>query len=115
MTGLDPSAGMLEVMAANAPEVSGVLGSGAEMPFDDHSFDLTLTVAALHHVPPGGGDGPPAAGNPDSAYAERVRAVSVEQHQLTAIDHDLGARVGSELRAQAGEAVSIPLIDRSAL
>jgi SAM-dependent methyltransferase len=50
MTGIDPSQGMLEVMAESEPRVKGVRGDGAELPFDDESFDLTLTVAALHHI-----------------------------------------------------------------
>ncbi len=50
MTGIDPSQGMLDVMAESEPQVSGVRGDGAELPFDDQSFDLTLTVAALHHI-----------------------------------------------------------------
>lgn len=50
MTGIDPSAGMLDVMAAEHPEVEAVRGSGDELPFDGASFDLVLTVAALHHI-----------------------------------------------------------------
>jgi len=50
MTGLDPSQGMLDVMAADHPEVDAVRGSGDELPFPDASFDLVLTVAALHHI-----------------------------------------------------------------
>jgi SAM-dependent methyltransferase len=50
MSGLDPSAGMLEVMAAEHPEVEAVRGSGDAIPFADDSFDLVVTVAALHHI-----------------------------------------------------------------
>lgn len=50
MTGLDPSAGMLAVMAAEHPEVEAVRGSGDALPFADDSFDLVVTVAALHHI-----------------------------------------------------------------
>jgi ubiquinone/menaquinone biosynthesis C-methylase UbiE len=50
MTGIDPSQGMLEVLARRAPEVEAVRGSGAELPFDDDSFDLVLSVATLHHI-----------------------------------------------------------------
>ncbi len=50
MTGIDPSAGMLDVMAAEHPEVDAVRGSGDELPFDACSFDLVITVAALHHI-----------------------------------------------------------------
>jgi SAM-dependent methyltransferase len=50
VTGLDPSQGMLDVMAESQPQVEGVRGDGAALPFEDGSFDLTLTVAALHHI-----------------------------------------------------------------
>ncbi|MGK2950168.1 MAG: class I SAM-dependent methyltransferase [Acidimicrobiales bacterium] len=50
VAGLDASAGMLEVMGRAAPGVGRVRGHGGRLPFDDGTFDLTLTVAALHHV-----------------------------------------------------------------
>jgi ubiquinone/menaquinone biosynthesis C-methylase UbiE len=50
MTGLDPSAGMLEVMRSRHPEVRAVQGAAMQLPFADATFDLVLTVAALHHI-----------------------------------------------------------------
>ncbi len=50
VTGLDPSQGMLDVMAATEPTVSGVRGDGAGLAFDDGEFDVVVTVAALHHI-----------------------------------------------------------------
>jgi SAM-dependent methyltransferase len=50
VAGVDPSDGMLEIMRARSPEVSAVRASGAELPFGDGSFDLVLTVAAMHHI-----------------------------------------------------------------
>jgi SAM-dependent methyltransferase len=50
MTGIDPSQGMLDVLAREAPDVEGVRASGEDLPFGDDSFDLAVTVAALHHV-----------------------------------------------------------------
>lgn len=50
MVGVDPSAGMLEVMRARAPEVEAINASGTELPFADDSFDLAITVAVLHHI-----------------------------------------------------------------
>ena len=50
VTGLDPSAGMLDVMRARHPEVRAVQGSGTELPFEDGSFDLVMSVAVMHHV-----------------------------------------------------------------
>lgn len=50
MTGIDPSQGMLDVLAERAPDVAGVRGSGTDLPFEDDSFDLVLSVATLHHI-----------------------------------------------------------------
>lgn len=50
MTGVDPSAGMLEIVRAHAPEVEALQGSGTALPFDADAFDLVLTVATLHHI-----------------------------------------------------------------
>lgn len=50
MTGVDPSQGMLDVLASRAPGVTPVLGSGTDLPFEDDRFDLSLTVATLHHI-----------------------------------------------------------------
>lgn len=50
VVGVDPSAGMLEVMRARRPDLEGVQASGEELPFEADAFDLVLTVAALHHV-----------------------------------------------------------------
>lgn len=48
--GVDPSKGMLDVMASDAKAAHAVRGSGGRLPFGDATFDLVLTVAALHHV-----------------------------------------------------------------
>jgi SAM-dependent methyltransferase len=50
VVGVDPSEGMLEVMRAQRPEVEAVQASGTALPLPSDSFDLVLTVAALHHV-----------------------------------------------------------------
>jgi SAM-dependent methyltransferase len=50
MTGADPSEGMLAILRERAPEVEAVRASGTDLPFDDGSFDLVLTVAVLHHI-----------------------------------------------------------------
>jgi len=50
VTGIDPSAGMLEVLRSRAPGVAAVEGSGAALPFDDGEFDLVLSVATFHHI-----------------------------------------------------------------
>jgi SAM-dependent methyltransferase len=50
VVGVDPSTRMLDVLRDRAPAVEAVQASGGELPFDDGSFDLALTVATLHHV-----------------------------------------------------------------
>ena len=50
MTGADPSAGMLAVLRRRSPHVQAVEAPGSALPFADESFDLVLTVAALHHI-----------------------------------------------------------------
>jgi SAM-dependent methyltransferase len=50
VVGLDPSEGMLDVMRERAPQVEAVHGSGTEMPFEDGEFDLSLSVATMHHI-----------------------------------------------------------------
>lgn len=50
MSGLDPSEGMLEVLAQRAPDVGAVRASATEIPFEEATFALVLTVATLHHV-----------------------------------------------------------------
>jgi SAM-dependent methyltransferase len=50
MTGIDPSVGMLDVLRERTQAVTAVEASGTDLPFEDGSFDLVLTVAVLHHV-----------------------------------------------------------------
>lgn len=50
VVGVDPSEGMLEVMRARSPEIRAVTASGTSLPFDEDSFDVVLTVAAMHHI-----------------------------------------------------------------
>lgn len=50
VVGLDPSSGMLDILRRQAPMVEAVHGSGTELPFEDGSFDVVFTVAALHHI-----------------------------------------------------------------
>lgn len=50
VSGLDPSSGMLEVMRRSGLEIEAVQGSATEMPFDENRFDLSLSIATMHHI-----------------------------------------------------------------
>lgn len=50
MVGVDPSEGMLRVLAERKSRVRGVRGSGTSLEFPDDSFDLVLSVAVMHHI-----------------------------------------------------------------
>ncbi len=50
VTGVDPSAGMLEHLRRTESEVTAVQGSATDLPFDDGVFDLTMCVAVMHHI-----------------------------------------------------------------
>ncbi len=50
MVGVDPSQGMLDILAARTQLVRPVHASGTSLPFDADSFDLVITVAAMHHI-----------------------------------------------------------------
>jgi SAM-dependent methyltransferase len=67
VTGLDPSPGMLNQLHARAPGIKAVQGSATQMPFGEGEFDLSLTVATMHHIAD-----PPAV---RSALMEMVRVV----------------------------------------
>jgi SAM-dependent methyltransferase len=50
VVGVDPSERMLDVMRRRAPTVEAVHGSATDLPFADGEFDLTLSVATMHHI-----------------------------------------------------------------
>lgn len=50
VVGIDPSAGMLEILRARNPAITAVEGSGTALPFGDDSFDLVYCVAVMHHI-----------------------------------------------------------------
>lgn len=74
VVGLDLSRGMLDVMRERAPGVEAVLASATDIPFADEAFDLSLSVATLHHI-----------ADPDDvrgALAEMARVVRPGGHVL---------------------------------
>jgi SAM-dependent methyltransferase len=50
MCGVDPSEGMLAILRERTSGVRAVRASGTDLPLDDDSFDLVLSVAVLHHI-----------------------------------------------------------------
>ncbi len=50
VAGLDASIGMLDVLARRGNNVMGVAGYGQCLPFLSDSFNIVVTVAALHHI-----------------------------------------------------------------
>lgn len=48
--GVDPSGGMLRVLATPRPEARLAAAHGSGLPFRDAAFDLVYCVAVLHHV-----------------------------------------------------------------
>jgi SAM-dependent methyltransferase len=41
---------MLRILGERAPGVSAVRASATEIPFDDGQFDLSVSVATMHHI-----------------------------------------------------------------
>jgi ubiquinone/menaquinone biosynthesis C-methylase UbiE len=50
MTGVDPSAGMLDVMRSSHPVIEAARADGTYLPFGDERFDFVYCVAVMHHI-----------------------------------------------------------------
>jgi len=50
VTAIDPSEGMLAVLADSLPEVQSVIGSAEQLPFGDAQFDVVTVAQAWHWV-----------------------------------------------------------------
>lgn len=50
-TGVDNSEGLLVEAKKLHPEASFVFGDATALPFDDRSFDIAYSFAAIHHIP----------------------------------------------------------------
>ncbi len=51
LSGVEPSAGMLDKARAKNPRVDFREGNAAQIPFDDASFDFAYMTDVIHHVP----------------------------------------------------------------
>ena len=54
VTGIDVSAGLIDVAARENPEVEYRHYDGATIPYPDDSFDLAFASCVFHHIEPGG-------------------------------------------------------------
>ncbi len=54
VTGVDVSAGVIDVAARRNPEVEYRRYDGATIPYPDDSFDLAFASCVFHHIEPGG-------------------------------------------------------------
>jgi ubiquinone/menaquinone biosynthesis C-methylase UbiE len=50
VAGLDPSDGMLRLLRERVPAAEAVQGSATKMPFEDDEFDVSISVATMHHI-----------------------------------------------------------------
>ncbi len=50
VTALDPFPRMLEQLNRRRPEIATVVTPGHELPYRDDTFDLTYSVAVMHHI-----------------------------------------------------------------
>jgi len=64
-TGLDISEGYLERARSEDPEADYVQGDAADLPFEDHSFDIVLCGETLEHTP-----------DPEKVFNELARVAS---------------------------------------
>jgi SAM-dependent methyltransferase len=50
VTALDPFPGMLTQLRQRRPDIPTIVANGEELPFPDNAFDLTYSVAVMHHI-----------------------------------------------------------------
>jgi SAM-dependent methyltransferase len=50
VTALDPFPAMLAQLSHRRPDIPAIVGNGEELPFPDNTFDLTYSVAVMHHI-----------------------------------------------------------------
>ncbi|WP_018294661.1 class I SAM-dependent methyltransferase [Mariprofundus ferrooxydans] len=52
ITGVEFAVDVLEVARKENPGIEYIGYNGSKLPFEDHSFDVTLAICVMHHVPP---------------------------------------------------------------
>lgn len=50
--GVDISESSIDIAKSNNPQVTYSVYEGERLPYDDETFDVTLAVCVMHHVPP---------------------------------------------------------------
>lgn len=50
VTGIDPSASMVEIAKSSYPQAAWVVGRAESLPFPDASFDVAISAQAFHHT-----------------------------------------------------------------
>jgi len=50
VTALDPFPGMLAQLSQRRPDIPTIVANGEDLPFPDNVFDLTYSVAVMHHI-----------------------------------------------------------------
>ena len=75
---IDPSAASIQAAGRANPRVRYRVGTGTALPYPGGLFDLTLTVTALHHVPPGERD----------AFVAEMRRVTRPGGLAVVFDHN---------------------------
>ncbi|OIO18956.1 MAG: hypothetical protein CO029_04585 [Candidatus Magasanikbacteria bacterium CG_4_9_14_0_2_um_filter_41_10] len=53
-TGIDISQNLIKIAKEKYPEATFVVGDMRTLPFEDSSFDIAYSIAAVHHLPPEG-------------------------------------------------------------
>lgn len=53
-TGADISTGLIDIAKKSNPESTFIVSDMRELPFDENSFDIAYSIAAVHHLPPEG-------------------------------------------------------------
>jgi len=53
-TGIDISANLIKIAEEKYPDATFIVGDMRKLPFEEGSFDIAYSIAAVHHLPPEG-------------------------------------------------------------